>query len=819
MRKFEKTIQKLATTKQDVKYLNRCEELDLIPDYLQFNPPGIEAYQDTKLFYRKALVEQRKVAYDKLKVLRREYTEMYNGIKDRVSVFKLQLLIFAINNHSLNKIKHEKDVRHKKKLYNLWNKQKTAAPNCVVNLSNKELTLMERNALMFGPGHHLLPKAIEEMALKSEVESQINKICKQNQIQLTYDNKTNLRRATDNFLHESISICNTKKNKAMHNTLENLKRNNKIKCLKMDKGVGIVILNTEDYYSKLDKIVQDTSKFKRIDYSLKDAVTLEHCENAPWVAKEQSIRNYTWKYIKPIVTDGEYYKLLPKGSKPGRLYGMAKNHKKDCPLRPVLSAIDTAEYALSKWIEAKIKPFYDSIWSVTSTNSFVEDLNTIKPCSGDVCVSFDIKSLFTNVPLKEVVDDVANVVYDDEENCAFNEFTEEFKNKNKNLKGRKLTKKVFKNILMACSKNVFLYNENVYEQIDGLSMGSPLSPILANWFVAKVENSILKDQSINQPKFYRRYVDDIFAVFRTKEDKDIFFKKLNEAHQSLSFTMENVNTSSRSLPFLDVEISIKDESFQTKVYKKPTNTEVLINYEAMAPKRWKQAVIKCFLTRAKRVCSSKELFDKEVSNIKRTFAVNAYPERFVNEVVEEFLRSCGKETDSAKITPAPHDQATTYFVLPYIGKASERLQRKVKKEISQHNVDVKPAYRTTKVEQYMCLKSTIPSLLKTNLVYKFQCPCDKDVHYIGETERQFFRRILDHITCSTGQTPTAVCEHIRKCDRCAGHKNIADCFSIIRSCSRQNILAQEALSIKVHRPSLNVQLGGFQGARTVARIF
>ena len=90
---------------------------------------------------------------------------------------------------------------------------------------------------MFGPGHHLLPKTIDEMALKSDVESQINKICRQNQIQLTYDNKTNLRRATDNFLHESINICNTKKNKAMHNTLKNLKLNNKIKCLKMDKEV------------------------------------------------------------------------------------------------------------------------------------------------------------------------------------------------------------------------------------------------------------------------------------------------------------------------------------------------------------------------------------------------------------------------------------------------------------------------------------------------------------------------------------------------------------------------------------------------------
>ena len=496
---------------------------------------------------------------------------------------------------------------------------------------------------------------------------------------------------------------------------------------------------------------------------------------------------------------------------------MAKNHKNDCPLRPVLSAIDTAEYALSKWIESKIKPFYNSKWSVTSTNSFVDDLNTIKPCSDDICVSFDIKSLFTNVPLKEVVEDVANVVYDDEVNCSFNEYNDE--HKSKNWKGRKLTKRVFKNILMACSKNVFLYNENVYEQIDGLSMGSPLAPILANWFVAKLENLILTNQSINQPKFYRRYVDDIFAVFRTSEDRDIFFKHLNEVHNSLSFTMENVNTSSKSLPFLDVEISIKNESFQTNVYKKPTNTGVLINYEAMAPKRWKRAVIKCFLTRAKKVSSSKELFNKEVRNIKRIFAANAYPENFVNEVVEEFFQSCEKGTDNVKTTSTLNNQIPTYFVLPYIGKASERLQRKVKKEISQHDVVVKSAYRTNKVEQYLSLKSPIPPLLKTDLVYRFQCPCDKDVHYIGETERQFFRRILDHITCSTGKTPTAVYEHIVKCDSCASHKNIADCFSILRNCGRQNILAEEALCIKRHRPSLNIQLGGFRGARTVTRLF
>ena len=829
IRKFEKLCGKLAAIKQDLKFLNRCEELDLIPDYLQFNPPAIEAYQDAKPIYRKALIEQRVITRNNLKNNIKEWSEQYNFLKERISLCQLKLIIFAVNHHSLDKIKRDKDSRHKKKLYKLWNRQKTSVPSCVINLSDKDLTICEQNALMFGPRHHLLPRKIDEMTMKAQIESQINRICKNNHVQLSYNNKTKLREATDNFLHESRNVCNTKKNKAIHNTLKSISLNSKIKCLKMDKGVGIVVLNTEDYYSKLDKIVEDKSKFRKIDYSLKDATTLEYCQSAPWVAKEKSMYNYTWKYIKLLVDYKDYYKLLPNGSKPGRLYGMAKNHKEGCPLRPVLSAIDTPEYNLSKWIETQIKPFYNSKWSVSSTNSFVEDLNTIKPCSNDICVSFDIKSLYTNVPLEEVVDDVTRVLYDeaDAENTIFKICKDRKDQKGKkekiDEKGRKLTKRVFKNMLMACSKSIFLYNNQVYEQIDGLSMGSPLAPILANWFVSKIENAILEDPSIKQPKFYRRYVDDIFAVFHSEEDRDIFFKHLNMAHKNLSFTMENVNTSSQSLPFLDVEIRIANNEFETKVYRKPTNTGVLLNYEAMAPKKWKRSLIRCFLSRAQRNSSSREFLKEEISNIRKIFRANAYPMHFIDEVIEDFFQNVDTNNNCEKkpseVVPVDDAPKKVYFVLPYIGKASERLQRKVRKEMEEHHIDIKPAFRTTKVEQYMSLKSAIPALFKTDVVYEFRCPCDKDIHYIGETNRQFFERILDHVSRSTGATPTAVNNHIVNCTSCSNTNRIIECFSILRDCSSADVFSEEALCIRQYQPSLNVQMGPYRGARCPTRIF
>ena len=88
---------------------------------------------------------------------------------------------------------------------------------------------------------------------------------------------------------------------------------------------------------------------------------------------------------------------------------MAKNHKEGCPMR--IYAINTAEYNLAKWLEQQLKPFMHNKYSVVSSSAFVDELKQLKPDSSDQCVSFDIKSLFTNVPLKEVVDDIADTVY------------------------------------------------------------------------------------------------------------------------------------------------------------------------------------------------------------------------------------------------------------------------------------------------------------------------------------------------------------------------------------------------------------------------
>ena len=125
----------------------------------------------------------------------------------------------------------------------------------------------------------------------------------------------------------------------------------------------------------------------------------------------------------------------------------------------------------------------------------------------------------------------------------------------------------------------FLFNGAVYNQIDGIAMGSPLGPTLANIFVGYYEEHLFNQ--ISRPPTYFRYVDDTFVVFDSKCDHSRFLQQLNLLHPALEFTteLEENNT----LPFLDVSVE-KDainNKFLTSVYRKPTFTGSYVRYDTI----------------------------------------------------------------------------------------------------------------------------------------------------------------------------------------------------------------------------------------------
>ena len=74
--------------------------------------------------------------------------------------------------------------------------------------------------------------------------------------------------------------------------------------------------------------------------------------------------------------------------------------------------------------------------------------------------------------------------------------------------------KDFKRLLeLATLENYFLFDSIIYNQVDGVAMGSPLGPTLANAFMCHMERKWLQECPVDfKPVFYRRYVDDCFLI-------------------------------------------------------------------------------------------------------------------------------------------------------------------------------------------------------------------------------------------------------------------------------------------------------------------
>jgi hypothetical protein len=208
--------------------------------------------------------------------------------------------------------------------------------------------------------------------------------------------------------------------------------------LKPDKGSGVVLIKKTDYKTCMTGLFSDTSKFKFVtsDTTLTQLTTLQ---------------NYLRKiYNRNEITKDEYDNKRPVLTKPARAHGLPKIHKTFDTLPPFRPIIDTTGTAYQPISKSLTHPFD----AVTQINNIPHNLFD----DGFTFVSFDVKSLFTNIPLKKTVNIILNRIY------------------KTNLILTTLRKRALKKLILdSCTKTIFSLNGQLYRQTDGVSNG---------WFVA-----------------------------------------------------------------------------------------------------------------------------------------------------------------------------------------------------------------------------------------------------------------------------------------------------------------------------------------------
>ena len=104
-------------------------------------------------------------------------------------------------------------------------------------------------------------------------------------------------------------------------------------------------------------------------------------------------------------------------------------------------------------------------------------------------------------------------------------------------------------IVLRC--NVFSFDGQIYEQIQGMAMGTKMASSYANLFMDRFERAFLAQEPI-QPLIWKLYIDDILCVWTgTRSELEGFLDRLNKAHRTLKFTW---SISDERIEFLDLNL-------------------------------------------------------------------------------------------------------------------------------------------------------------------------------------------------------------------------------------------------------------------------
>ena len=734
----------------DLKFLKSCRSNNVIPKFLWFrtaNPYllNTRAYRQCQ---QRLLVEEIRLKYKDWNRWKKIYSYHLNQMKEILPEDLLKRVLDYISDRSIA-VLCVKDSTLTKKLDALKQSMiviEKVNRHVVKNFSTRKLSDEEIQCLAHGLDYGLVPKDIDDLSVLSNAENYFQRVTdvyaeqkkflsgeqyendaaklgvrvlNGNELSLAYK----LRSITDSFRTRAYRFSQTQnrindQQKHFRSVLKGLKEETSLVITRPDKGRGVVVLNKVDYLLKMENILNDQTKF--ICLSTDRTIPLEI-----------ELR----KLLNSLLANGhisnDFYNLAcPYGSLPGRLYGLPKIHKRGVPLRPVLSAISTFNYGLGKALQQMLSMIIDKKNMIRDSFAFVKELSSLPiSMSQYKMVSFDVTSLYTNIPLNETIDIIINYLY------------------NGNIKPPSMREEDMRKLLIyAAKESHFLFDGKLYQQIDGVSMGSPLAPILAEIFLQDFERKHSSSFENIGILYWKRYVDDTYVLLdSTIPIKDVC-NTLSQFHPAVKFTYEEEHPIDHTLPFLDVLVQRQPNAgFRTKIYRKPTFTGLMTKWTSFVPKMYKYNAISTMVYRAIKICSSFVAIHKEFKTIKKLATKNGYPISMVNSIINRQLNLF--YNPPVRQTTPTLETDTIVLKIPYFARASEVYSKQIISATRKHypQKKIRIVYDVNdRIASRFNPKDKIPDPIQAGVVYQATCPQCND-HYIGKTFRHLKTRVHEHL--------------------------------------------------------------------------
>lgn len=456
------------------------------------------------------------------------------------------------------------------------------------------------------------------------------------------------RREFVQFATDAVATHGSSRVTTLRRTLYNLRHTEGIVVKPADKNLGVVLLDGEEYSEKVFELLGDLTNFEPIplftveshanNYLLGPGVApaavpplgIVHTCNGENVARQLHLKAYaecfdivvkhrcitpnrSWRSALPDDMDevrdwwGNPHRPIslpdqvPVGVVMFRAWGMAqkgiaapfyglpKIHKSPWKLRPITPAHSLPSSPICSWIVDELRPVLDECpFVLRDSRTLIKLLESTAMPSGHsamLLVTMDVESLYPSIPRERMVTRMR---------ATFRRLLPEYHYAYLEL--------LLDLVEWTHRHHIVSFAGRMYRQIQGTAMGIAIGPLVANAFMADVEYGVF-DQASQlrcEPLLYKRYIDDIFAVFTGASHNECvakyhaFRRLLEEAEHALRYTsLESFS----SVPFLDMTVHARAGRLEVSAYIKALNLHQYVPFSSCHRREQLAAPIKAELMR------------------------------------------------------------------------------------------------------------------------------------------------------------------------------------------------------------------------------
>ena len=499
-RRYERLSVKVSCAKEQISFLKQCLEEKVLPCSLVW----VKKVDEHSPFPPEATKQLKKLINDVKEDLngllfkvREERRYLRSYVNDDGIWKSLQSnLNKNVNYQSLKKKKHLESKLKCLIVKSPW--EKFSNVENVVNLSSFELTKYQTQMLGYGLNFSLP----HEKKHFLDFTSQMDKYKKHSDGEKYGFVLMNLDSIFDGLKMDLFEFFPSR----FINALNVLKKEKSLRICRADKGGKIVVMDDNAYKSQMLNLLSDTNTYCLLKSNPLQSMQSSYNKGLKEIQKKFNVDLSGFKSTLPS---------LPY------IYGLPKIHKKDVPLRPIISNVNSPSYYLSKWLAKKLSPTLGSFSSshLRHNEDLVGCLRNVDP-NGNKFLSFDVKALFTNVPLTPTLDFIKR------------------KLPTLNVDFGLPCECIIELITLCLENSYFQFDGQYYEQIFGAQMGNPLSPIISGLFLEHVESELLPLYDDVSPLLWKRYVDDILCLVSSSFNLEKYLQFLNGLYPSIKFTYE-----------------------------------------------------------------------------------------------------------------------------------------------------------------------------------------------------------------------------------------------------------------------------------------